>query len=88
MMPQALIDLTFSCQIPGAHVNCEKCSKCKKRKFFCDMVASGKTVREITDYVEQKSIVGGKWVSMKYWIDGKDTQWDTPEWPTSYRVTE
>ena len=87
-MPQELIDLTFSCQnaLPDP---CGQCFKCMKRKFFCDEIASGKSLSEIDALVEAKSVLpNGKWVSMKYWIGSSENnpEWEMLEWPSSYVV--
>jgi hypothetical protein len=87
-MPQALIDLTFSCQ-KELPTPCGVCFKCIKRNFFCDEIASGKSLPEIDALVDEKSVLpNGKWMSMKYWVSGAENspEWDMLEWPSSYVV--
>lgn len=94
-MPQALIDLTHSCDSKDAEP-CGVCFKCSKRKFFAEAIASGKTDEEIRAKVASKSeLPDGRWRSMKHWIaeevttcrtPAMDKTWDVPSWPTSYKV--
>jgi 7-cyano-7-deazaguanine synthase in queuosine biosynthesis len=87
VMPKELVDLSSSC-IRDPSNSCGACFKCKKRQFFCDEIASGKTVEEIVDFVKSKSIQpDGKWVSMKSWLGEMNSDpFPTPQWPTSYKV--
>ena len=94
-MPAILVDLTRSCD-RNIEVPCGVCMKCSKRKFFAEALASGKTATEVTQYVIDKSTPQpGRWRSMKYWLaeevptcdrPASSETWDTPSWPTSYKV--
>jgi hypothetical protein len=87
-MPQALIDMTFSCQ-KNPPTPCGVCFKCLKRNFFCEEIGAGKSLAEIDALVEAKSVLpNGKWVSMKYWVsdDMGAPEWEMLEWPSSYVV--
>jgi hypothetical protein len=100
-MPQELIDLTHSCSV-NSETACGNCFKCRKRKFFCDEIASGKTPQEIQDIIESNSVQDdGTWISMKFWLKAMSAntlsanassslpvpKWNMPQWPTSYKVT-
>ena len=101
-MPQELINLTRSCDEPDSP--CGKCFKCSKRKFFLNMIAQNKTMKEISDYIESKSVTSdGRWISMKFWLydeintyqyyissTGKPPieYWSMRKWPTSYKVQD
>ena len=94
-MPQALIDLTHSCD-SQEDAPCGVCFKCSKRKFFAEAIAQGKTDEGIRAKIAAKSeLPDGRWRSMKHWISEEvstcrypamDKTWDMPVWPTSYKV--
>jgi hypothetical protein len=91
-MPQALIDLTHSCD-SQEDAPCGVCFKCSKRKFFAEAVARGETDEQIRQKVASKSeLPEGRWRSMKHWIaeevstcryTASDKIWDMPVWPSS-----
>ncbi len=89
-MPQALVDLTYSCDAPRNHVPCGTCFKCSKRKFFCERLDTPPDIL-YDGYVSQCS-VGGKWWTMKHWLGVYVKTYDRPvdrglrripTWPSS-----
>jgi 7-cyano-7-deazaguanine synthase in queuosine biosynthesis len=91
-IPKNLSDMTRSCDVPVSEP-CGVCFKCLKRAMFCEMVEAGQTVEQVQAYIDSKSITeGGKWISMKYWIDPNFQQpypeWDARTYPSTYTVPD
>lgn len=87
----AALPAELQAMLPSCDV-ADESYKCKKRRWFQDLLNQGKTPAETWDiyYANCTAYQPGIWFSMKHWITGAtptaSNTWPIVDWPTSYTV--